>query len=99
MAGFRKFRKFAAAAVLALLLPAIAVQIALAADPELLGYAALLDELKIDRVIVEGASGGAPSAVQFALCHPQRTKALILIVPLFEGWNGTGNEVPPPGLF
>lgn len=62
-------------------------------------YAALLDELKIGRVIVEGASGGAPSAVQFALRHPERTKALILIAPLFEGWGGKGNETPPPASF
>jgi pimeloyl-ACP methyl ester carboxylesterase len=62
-------------------------------------YAALLDELKIARVIVEGASGGAPSAVQFALRHPERTRALILIAPMFEGWKGTGNETPPPDMF
>jgi pimeloyl-ACP methyl ester carboxylesterase len=62
-------------------------------------YAALLDELKIERVIVEGASGGAPSAVQFALRHPERTKALVLIAPMFKGWEGKGNETPPPGSF
>ena len=32
-------------------------------------YAALLDELKIDQVIVYGISGGGPSAINFALKH------------------------------
>jgi pimeloyl-ACP methyl ester carboxylesterase len=62
-------------------------------------YAALLDELKIERIVVEGASGGAPSAVQFALRHPERTKSLILLAPLFEGWEGKGNELAPPDSF
>ena len=41
-------------------------------------YAALLDTLQIDRVIVLGISGGGPSAIQFALRHPQRCRGLIL---------------------
>jgi pimeloyl-ACP methyl ester carboxylesterase len=44
-------------------------------------YAALLDELKIDRVIVSGVSGGGPSALQFAVRHPDRTIGLILVAP------------------
>lgn len=52
-------------------------------------YAALLDELDIDRVIVSGASGGAPSAVQFAMRHPDRTRALLLVVPLLTDLDGT----------
>ncbi|HEY6052084.1 MAG TPA: alpha/beta fold hydrolase [Thermoanaerobaculia bacterium] len=44
-------------------------------------HAALLDALGISRVAVVGASAGAPSAMQFALRHPDRTSALVLIVP------------------
>lgn len=44
-------------------------------------HAALLDFLGIDRCIVAGASAGAPSAIEFALRYPDRTSALILLVP------------------
>lgn len=44
-------------------------------------HACLLDALKIKRAIVMGASAGAPSSMQFALRHPERTAALILLVP------------------
>jgi pimeloyl-ACP methyl ester carboxylesterase len=44
-------------------------------------YAALLDELKIERAIIFGVSGGGPSALQFALRHPRRTVGLVLLVP------------------
>jgi pimeloyl-ACP methyl ester carboxylesterase len=44
-------------------------------------HAALLDALKIPRAAVLGASAGAPSAMQFALRHPERTAALVLLVP------------------
>ena len=40
-------------------------------------YAALLDTLGIDRVVVLGASGGGPSAVYFAALYPERTLALV----------------------
>jgi len=40
-------------------------------------YAALLDELNIDEVVVIGVSGGGPSAISFAAMYPQRTLALI----------------------
>jgi pimeloyl-ACP methyl ester carboxylesterase len=52
-------------------------------------YAALLDELNIDRAVIYGGSGGAPSAVQFALRHPDRTIALLLVVPLLTDLPGT----------
>ena len=52
-------------------------------------YAALLDELKIDQVIVYGISGGGPSAINFALKHPNRCKALVTEVAV------TGNFVHP----
>ncbi|HUM03352.1 MAG TPA: alpha/beta hydrolase, partial [Thermoanaerobaculia bacterium] len=44
-------------------------------------YACLLDALDIQRVAVVGASAGAPSSMQFALRHPDRTAALVLLVP------------------
>lgn len=44
-------------------------------------HATLLDALDIKQVAVVGISAGAPSAMQFALRHPQRTKALVLLVP------------------
>jgi pimeloyl-ACP methyl ester carboxylesterase len=45
-------------------------------------HAALLDNLQISRAIVVGVSAGAPSAIEFALNHPERTSALILMVPM-----------------
>lgn len=42
-------------------------------------FAALLDTLGIDRVIALGMSGGGPSALEFALRHPQRVAALVLV--------------------
>jgi 2-hydroxy-6-oxonona-2,4-dienedioate hydrolase len=44
-------------------------------------YACLLDTLGIARAIVFGASAGGPSSMQFALRHPDRVDALILLVP------------------
>lgn len=44
-------------------------------------HAALLDSLGIDRCIVAGISAGAPSAVEFALHHPDRVSALLLLSP------------------
>jgi pimeloyl-ACP methyl ester carboxylesterase len=58
-------------------------------------YAALLDKLGIDRVVVMGSSGGAPSAVQFAIRHPERIRALVLIVPLLKPMKGTYDPQPP----
>ena len=43
--------------------------------------AALLDHLGIDRLPVAGGSAGALPAAQFALRHPDRCSALILLVP------------------
>lgn len=44
-------------------------------------HAALLDFLGIEKAIVAGASAGAPSVIEFALRHPERVSALILLVP------------------
>jgi pimeloyl-ACP methyl ester carboxylesterase len=41
--------------------------------------AALLDELGVDGANVIGISGGGPSAIQFALEHPQRATRLVLL--------------------
>lgn len=45
-------------------------------------HARLLDALDVPRAAVVGASAGAPSAMQFALRHPERAAALVLLVPL-----------------
>jgi len=44
-------------------------------------HACLMDALKIERAAVIGASAGAPSSMQFALRHPERCAALVLVVP------------------
>ena len=44
-------------------------------------HACLLDALGIGRAAVIGASAGAPSSMQFALRHPDRCSALVLLVP------------------
>jgi len=44
-------------------------------------YACLLDALQIGRAVVIGASAGGPSSMQFALRHPERVRALVLLVP------------------
>jgi pimeloyl-ACP methyl ester carboxylesterase len=45
-------------------------------------YACLLDALGLPRSDVLAASAGSPSALQFALRHPDRCKALVLLVPM-----------------
>ena len=44
-------------------------------------HACLIDALNVRRVAVIGVSAGAPSSMQFALRHPERTAALVLLVP------------------
>lgn len=44
-------------------------------------HACLLDALRIQRAALVGVSAGAPSSIQFALRHPQRTSTLVLLVP------------------
>lgn len=44
-------------------------------------HACLLDALGVERAAVLGVSAGGPSAMQFALRHPERTAALVLLVP------------------
>lgn len=63
-------------------------------------HACLLDALNIRRSAVFGASAGAPSSMQFALRHPGRTSALILMVP--AAYVPRPGDAPslrtPPGL-
>jgi 2-hydroxy-6-oxonona-2,4-dienedioate hydrolase len=42
-------------------------------------FAELLDTLAIDRVAILAMSGGVPPSLQFALRHPARTSALVLL--------------------
>lgn len=44
-------------------------------------HAALLDKLAVQKTIVMGVSAGAPSAIEFASRYPERTTALVLVVP------------------
>jgi len=44
-------------------------------------FAALLDHLGLDRILVVGGSAGALSAAAFALRHPDRCTGLVLLVP------------------
>lgn len=60
-------------------------------------HAALLDHLGIDTSIVMGVSAGAPSAIELAVRHPQRVRALILVVPrAFDPDNQVGAEKTLP---
>ena len=62
-------------------------------------HACLLDALHLRRVAVIGASAGAPSSMQFALRHPERIRALVLLVPV-TSMPRPGHAAPltiPPG--
>jgi pimeloyl-ACP methyl ester carboxylesterase len=45
---------------------------------------AVLDDRRIDRAVLAGASMGAHTIVRFALEHPERAAALVLITPAFD---------------
>jgi pimeloyl-ACP methyl ester carboxylesterase len=62
-----------------------------AADPEEYGYEvlaadllAVLDGRAIERAVLAGASMGAHTIVRFALEHPERAAALVLVTPAFD---------------
>lgn len=57
-------------------------------------HACLLDALKIERAAIAGVSAGAPSTLQFALRHPKRTRAMVLLVP--AGRASDDDLVPAP---
>ena len=44
-------------------------------------YAELLDHIGVQQVFVVGVSAGAWSSLQFAIRHPRRCRALVLMVP------------------
>jgi 3-oxoadipate enol-lactonase len=48
---------------------------------------ALLDALGVSHTFVLGQSRGGSVAIDFALAHPERTCALILVDPALGGWN------------
>jgi 2-hydroxy-6-oxonona-2,4-dienedioate hydrolase len=59
-------------------------------------HAALLDNLGVEDTIVMGVSAGAPSAIEFAVRYPERTRALILVVPrAYDPANQVGVEQTP----
>ena len=58
-------------------------------------FAALLDALDIPQVAVMAVSAGAQPATQFALRHPERVQALVLITPALYLPPKPG---APPGL-
>ncbi|MCC6994621.1 MAG: alpha/beta fold hydrolase [Deltaproteobacteria bacterium] len=51
-------------------------------------YAATLDALGLERVAVLAVSGGGPSALRFALRHPARCWALVLVSSIGEPMRG-----------
>jgi 2-hydroxy-6-oxonona-2,4-dienedioate hydrolase len=59
-------------------------------------HAALLDKLGVNDTVVMGVSAGAPSAIEFAVRYPERTRALILVVPrAYDPANQVGVELTP----
>lgn len=47
--------------------------------------ARLLDHLEVGRVVMGGISSGSGPAVRFALRHPERTRALVVLSPVYGG--------------
>ena len=70
------------------------------AEAQARAHACLLDALGIREANVLGASAGAPSAMQFAIQFPERTKHLILMVPAayVPRADGAPSVTPPSGL-
>jgi len=58
-------------------------------------HACLLDALKIPRAALIGVSAGAPSAMQFALRHPRRITALVLLAPMAWSPKAAFPAAPP----
>jgi pimeloyl-ACP methyl ester carboxylesterase len=62
-----------------------------APDPDAYGYDALardleavLDAAEIDRAVLAGASMGAHTLLAYALAHPERVAAVVVITPAFD---------------
>jgi len=62
-------------------------------------HACLLDALGVERAAVVGVSAGAPSTIQFALRHPGRTDAMVLLVPLAYAPRAPSAGPSPMALF
>lgn len=62
-------------------------------------HACLLDALGIERAAIFGVSAGAPSSMQFALRHPERARALVLLVPLAYAPRETPFQPSPLAMF
>ena len=61
-------------------------------------YACLLDSLDISEAAVMGVSAGGPSALQFAIRHPERCSALVLLVPATFAPNNAGVHPRSPAV-
>ncbi len=55
------------------------IQTGMTAATQADSYASLLDKLGLEKAAIIGTSGGGPSALQFALRHPDRCSALVLM--------------------
>jgi 2-hydroxy-6-oxonona-2,4-dienedioate hydrolase len=51
------------------------------AQAQAAAHVCLLDAIQVRRAAIIGASAGAPSSMKFALQYPERTTALVLLVP------------------
>lgn len=70
-----------------------------APDPDAYGYVDLVGDLEavidahaIEQATIAGSSMGAATAVRFALDHPDRIAALVLITPAYRGAGRLGPE-------
>lgn len=61
-------------------------------------YAALLDQLRIDRTVIVASSGGGYIGLQFALRHPHRCLALVLMAPS-ASYEPDADGPPPRALW
>ena len=60
-------------------------------------YAALLDALGIQKTGIMGFSGGGPSALQFAIRHPERCRGLIMLCAVSQHYSEQEQlEAMPP---
>lgn len=61
-------------------------------------YAALLDKVGIQKTVIIGTSGGGPSALQFALRHPERCSGLIMLCGVSQHYieRPASAALPPP---
>ena len=54
---------------------------------------ALLDSLGVERAVIVGLSLGSGIAIDFALTHPERVSALVLVSPGVSGFDFEGDEM------